>query len=194
MAQVNVERKASEERERESSRNPERANQGLVRRSNLFSSFSPFISPSDFFTMNPFRLMRRLTDEMDRTFGQGFPAGEGGESAAWAPAIEVAHSDGKFLVRAELPGLRKDDVKVEVSGENIVIQGERRREHEEHKAGFYRSERSYGSFYRAIPLPEGANADQAKAQFENGILEVTIPAPDRPQASGRQIPIESGKQ
>jgi HSP20 family molecular chaperone IbpA/Arc/MetJ-type ribon-helix-helix transcriptional regulator len=87
-----------------------------------------------------------------------------------APAVEVRERDGNLVVSAELPGLNKDDVKVEVTGDGLVIQGERKREQEEERGGVHRSERSYGSFYRSIPLPEGANIEQAKAQFNNGVL------------------------
>jgi HSP20 family protein len=139
--------------------------------------------------------MRRFTDEMDRAFENwgltrnwGFG---GGEPAFWSPAVEVFERDNNLVVHAELPGLSKDDVKVEMTDDGLVIQGERKREHEEKGEGFYRSERSYGQFYRLIPLPEGANADQATAQFENGILEVSVPVPES-QRRRRTIPIGSG--
>ena len=106
----------------------------------------------------------------DREFGNR-------ELASWAPPVEVRERDGNLLVSAELPGLNKDEVKVEVTNEGLVIQGERKREREEERGGIHRSERSYGAFYRLIPLPEGANIEQAKAKFENGVLEVQVPIP-----------------
>ena len=111
--------------------------------------------------------------------------------ASWTPAVEVRERDGQLVVSADLPGLNKDDIKVEVTGEGLVIQGERKSEHEEERGGVHRSERSYGSFYRSIPLPEGANIEQAKAQFNNGVLEVSVPIP-KAQEKTRRIPIESG--
>ena len=99
--------------------------------------------------------------------------------------------DNNLVVRAELPGLSNDDVKVKMTDEGLVIQGERKREREEKGEGWYRSERSYGQFYRLIPLPEGVNAEQAKARFENGVLEVSIPIPES-RRSRRSIPIETG--
>jgi HSP20 family protein len=129
--------------------------------------------------------MRRFTEEMER----GMPGF--GPMTAWSPAIEVSALDGKVIVRADLPGLNKEDVKVEVTDGSLVIQGERKQEHEEHKQGFHRSERMYGSFYRSIPLPKGAQVDQARAQFNNGVLEVSIPVPAE-QQQGRQIPVETG--
>jgi HSP20 family protein len=148
---------------------------------------------------NPFALMRRFAEEMDRFFEDfrlGFPrldlpwwGTEAGE-AAWSPPLEVVERGGNLVVRAELPGLTKDDVKVEVREDALAISGERRHEREEKRRGFYRSERTYGSFYREIPLPEGVDPEQAKASFKNGVLEVTVPAPPR-AAKGRRIPIEA---
>jgi HSP20 family protein len=166
---------------------------GLARRGawapSLFS-----LSPRDFFGVSPFELMRRFSEEMDRAF-EGFGLsrgwGRGGETGMWSPAVEVFERDNDLVVRAELPGLSKDDVKVEMTDEGLVIQGERRREGEEKGEGWYRSERSYGQFYRLIPLPEGANAEQAKARFENGVLEVSTPIPET-QRRRRGIPIETG--
>jgi HSP20 family protein len=80
------------------------------------------------------------------------------------------------MVRADLPGLTKEDVKVELTENLLMISGERKEEKEEKREGFYRSERSYGSFYREVPLPEGAMTEKAAATFRNGVLEITIPA------------------
>jgi HSP20 family protein len=147
---------------------------------------------------SPFALMR----EMDRLFGDfRFGRGsllprfelpwegrEGGEGA-WLPSVEVAERGGRFVVRADLPGLTKDDVKVEVRDDAICIEGERRHEREEKRKGLYRSERTYGRFYREVPLPEGIDPEQARASFKNGVLEVTMPAPPR-AAKGRRVPID----
>ena len=107
----------------------------------------------------------------------------------WSPQIEVFTRNGQFCVRADLPGLNKDDVKVDITDDALTIQGERRQEHEESREGYYRSERGYGSFYRSIPLPEGVNAEEAKANFRDGVLEITMPAPQREQRR-RQIDIK----
>jgi HSP20 family protein len=143
---------------------------------------------------SPFGVMRRFADEMDRLFDDfrtslfprlDFPKME----AAWAPPVEVSERGGQLVVRAELPGLAKKDVRVEVGEDALTIQGERRHEREEKRKGFFRSERSYGSFFRQIPLPEGIDPGSAKAVFKDGILEVTMPAPPKP-AKGRSVPIE----
>jgi HSP20 family protein len=157
---------------------------------------------------SPFSFMRRFSEEMDRLFEDfgfgpslfgptlsGFESGlqprSGFGEALWSPQIEVFQRGDQLVVRADLPGLTKDDVKVEVQEDQLVIEGERRQEHEEGRPGeaHYRSERRYGSFYRSIPLPEGVKADNANASFRNGVLEITIPAPQL-QPQGRRIEIQ----
>jgi HSP20 family protein len=145
----------------------------------------------------PFTFLRRMTEEVDRLFEglgfeQGWPRGGGGLASrgSWSPSVEMFQRGDQLVLRADLPGLTKDDVKVEVQDDELLIQGERRREHEETREGVFRSERSYGSFYRVIPLPEGAAADRAKASFKNGVLEIEIPAPSRPTSQTRRIEIE----
>ncbi len=149
----------------------------------------------DLFSMSPFALMRRLSDEMDRLFSDVPSRGESGgsqfSSAVWMPALEVRERDNNLVVSAELPGLDKNDVNVEVTDDALIIEGERKQEHSEERGGFHRSERSYGRFYRAIPLPDGVKADNAKANFRNGVLEVTIPI-DPSKQNRRRIEVQSG--
>ena len=156
-------------------------------------------------TGNPFRLLDRFSDQMDRLFDD-FGFGRSwlgprfnrsgrpwqGEMDAWSPEIEVFHRNNELVVRADLPGMTKDNVKVDVTDDSLTIQGERKREHEEEREGVYRSERSYGSFYRVIPLPEGTIADQAKATFKDGVLEVVMPAPPEQVRRGRRLDIAEG--
>jgi HSP20 family protein len=160
---------------------------------------------------SPFSFMRRFSEEMDRLFedfgfGRGWLApsfgrdlfprnfGELGQSA-WSPQVEMFEREGQLVLRADLPGLSKDDVKVEVTDDAVTISGERRSEHEEKREGYYRSERSYGSFYRSIPLPEGVNADDANATFGNGVLEITMQAPQRQiERNSRRLEIKEGNE
>jgi HSP20 family protein len=111
-------------------------------------------------------------------------------SVAWIPTLEISERDGKYLILAELPGLSPADVRVEVEDDALVLRGERQVERDATEGGIRRSERQFGFFYRRIPLPEGADPERAKAKFHDGILEITIPAPDR-QAKRRQIQIEA---
>ncbi len=147
------------------------------------------ISPQEVFSSNPFSLMRRMTEEMDRVIHEFGLERDSGNRAGWSPAIEVTERDGKYNVRAELPGLSPDDVRVEVINDALVIQGERKVEHEEKDGGVQRTERQYGLFYRSIPLPEGADTEHANAKFQNGMLEVTIPVPQQKE-NRRPIRIE----
>lgn len=135
----------------------------------------------------PFSLMRMM-DDMDRLFedfgfgrtGLGlFPSLDRAALArsAWAPQVETFRRGDKLVIRADLPGLKRDDVNVDVEDGVLRITGERKDEHEEERDGYYRTERSYGQFYRAIPLPEGMDTDQVDASFKDGVLEVTLPAP-----------------
>ena len=140
--------------------------------------------------MTPFSLFRRMTDEFDRALQPFLSADEAGATIAWTPTVEISEQDGKYRILAELPGLSPDDVRVEVEDDALVLQGERQVEREGTEGGIRRSERQFGFFYRRIPLPEGANPEQAKAQFHDGILEITVPAPDR-QTKRRQIQIEA---
>jgi len=154
---------------------------------------------------NPFTLMRRMAEDMDRLFQDfGFANAVPSISSAagardpwlharsiaqgWAPQIETLRRGDRLIIRADLPGLKRDDVKVEVDGDVLSISGERRNEREDNRDDYYRSERSYGRFYRAIPLPEGANADDINASFRDGVLEVSLPAPrDSAAARRREI-------
>jgi HSP20 family protein len=179
-------RKASEQKTNDEKAVTKRSEEGLSRQGQWDAS--SWWNPSELFS-NPFAVMRRLSEEMDRTFGRFLSRQANGESF-WSPTIEVSQSDGQLKVHADLPGLKPEDIRLEVQDDQLIIQGERKYEHEEKKKGFYRSERHYGQFYRAIPLPEGANTEQAKAQFKNGVLEISLPVPE-PKSNHREIPIES---
>lgn len=144
---------------------------------------------------SPFSLMRRMFDDMDRMFEDfGFGGlmpriGVGrGSEFVWNPQVDVLERDGKLVVRADLPGVKKEDVTVEIRDGVLYIEGERRQESEERREGFYRSERMYGAFERAIPLPDGINAEQAQARFENGVLEILLPIPQE-EAARRRVEI-----
>jgi HSP20 family protein len=135
-----------------------------------------------------------MQKEMNRVFSQAgldySGRGDGALNPDWVPATEIAYRDGNLIVSAELPGLSEKDVKVEINGDFLVIQGERKIEHEEAEGGVRRTERKYGEFYRAIALPEGADAEHARAEFQNGVLRVTIPVPQA-QSNLREIPVQT---
>jgi HSP20 family protein len=149
---------------------------------------------------SPFSFMRRFTEEMDRLFEDfGFSETQlarstGGQISSrafgrglWRPPVEVFTKDDKLVIRAELPGLNKQDVKVECMGDEVIIQGEKRSEYKEEHQGHFQSERNYGRFFRRIPLPEGTRTEGAKAVFRDGILEVTMKAPQKEKSREIQI-------
>jgi HSP20 family protein len=144
---------------------------------------------------SPLRAVQRMVDEMDRVFDDfGFgrrqwlrPSWPEMGADIWAPDVEVFQKNNELTIRADLPGLKREDVTVEITDNDVCIQGERKHEKEEEREGYYRSERGYGSFSRVIPLPEGAITEQAKANFKDGVLEITIPAPPTPK--GRRLEI-----
>jgi HSP20 family protein len=149
-------------------------------------------------SLSPFTTMRRLSEEMERMFDDVWAPRRVpslwrglGTLEHWAPDIEMFERKGELVVRADLPGLTRDDVKVEITDSELTIQGERKEEKEQKEKGYYASERSYGAFYRCVALPEGAKADEAKASFKDGVLEVTMPAPKVPERHGRQIDVKA---
>jgi HSP20 family protein len=107
----------------------------------------------------------------------------------WAPQVEVFERGNTLVVRADLPGLSRENVDVELDEDALIIRGERRNDVEDESDGLYRSERSYGSFYRAIPLPEGIDASACNASFKDGVLEVTLPKPPQQRSKAQRIDV-----
>ena len=176
-------------------RGGERRQEGALARHSVLPSLpSLLLDPLGFFDDDPFSLMRRMQREMTRVFGQAGIDGSrrSGDvlSTAWIPATEIAYRDGNLIVSAELPGLTENDVKVEVNDNFLIIHGERKMEQQENEGDVRRTERRYGEFYRAIALPEGADAQNARAEFRNGVLQVTIPVPEQ-QSNVREIPVQA---
>ena len=134
--------------------------------------------------------MRRMTEEMDRVFGEfGLSQSNKGDNV-WSPPIEVSERDGNYLVRVELAGVKPEDVKLEITDHAVMLQGERKVEREETKDGVHLTERRYGRFYRSVPLPEGAKIDEARAKLDNGVLELKVPLQEQ-RNKPRQVPIEA---
>ncbi len=148
--------------------------------------------PYDTFGFGPFALMRRMQEDIDRLFGGAWSRSgisSGSEWAEWAPAIDAFQRGNEFVVRADVPGLSRDDLTVEIGDDALTIRGERKYDHQEDREGVFRSERGYGSFCRSVALPDGVMADNAKASFKNGVLEVVMPAPPQEVRRGRRLEI-----
>ncbi|MFL5620123.1 MAG: Hsp20/alpha crystallin family protein [Gemmatimonadaceae bacterium] len=156
----------------------------------------------------PFSLMRRMAEDMDRImedFGFGPSLGiapllssssglgrgtSSTQTGVWAPQLETFRRGDKLVVRADLPGLRKEDVNVEVDDGVLTITGHRAEEQVDDRDDYYRSERSYGQFFRALPLPDGVTGDQCEATFNNGVLEVTLPLPKEQERKAKRIEVK----
>lgn len=143
---------------------------------------------------NMFNNMMRFAEELNPFFGferrpllRHLPAAM---TAPWKPTMEVLFANGALVVRAELPGVDKDAVKVEIVKGALTIQGDRKYEKEVTEKGYFTTECAYGTFYRQIALPEEAKINEAKAIFKNGVLEVTIPAPALEKEVPRQLEIK----
>jgi len=142
---------------------------------------------------SPFGLLHDMSSEMSRLFNT-FPfardfGGWEGDGGMLVPQVDVLRRGDDLVVRADLPGLSKDDISVDVTDNALTIRGERRDERKEEREGYYLHERSEGSFYRSIPLPDGTDLDSADARFENGVLEVRMRAPQDETKKGRRIEI-----
>jgi len=130
--------------------------------------------------LSPFRGFMDVQGEMDRLFNEmlGGLAGRTGrrrqEPAVWAPAIDAFSRDGNLVIRAELPGVKQEDVDITLSNGVLTISGQSKDEHEEQRGGYYVRERRTGSFRRSVTLPEGTDESKVHARFENGVLEVTV--------------------
>jgi HSP20 family protein len=170
------------------------------------SSPSPRSTPSrwqgqgNYASSGPFGLMRQMQDDVDRWFGRfGFSSPTNwltqtaGTAADWAPAIDAFQRGNEFVIRADLPGMNRTDLSVEVGDDAVTIRGERKHEIEEDRDGVFWSERSYGSFSRVVPIPPAAIGESAKATFTNGVLEVVMSAPSQEARRGRKIDISGSR-
>jgi len=142
----------------------------------------------------PFREMSTLQNEMNRLFNTVFetpsPSNGGSTLRRWMPAMDLVETDDHFVLRADLPGMTEDDVKIEFDDGTLTVSGERKAEHESKNEGYYRVERAFGSFSRSLTLPQGIDAEAVTANFENGVLEVRIPKPE--ERKPRRIEIGGG--
>lgn len=127
----------------------------------------------------PAREVDSLQSEVNRVFDAFFGNAAGTRARRWVPAADLVETEDHLVLRADLPGLSRDDVEIEIKDGVLTVAGERRADHEEKSEGFYRVERSFGRFSRSMTLPDGIDADTIAAEFDDGVLEVRIPKPER---------------
>jgi HSP20 family protein len=130
----------------------------------------------------PFRELSTLQNEMNRLFNTVFdapsPANGGSTLRRWMPAMDLVETADHFVLRADLPGMSQDDVKIEFEDGTLTVSGERKAEHESKNEGYYRVERAFGAFSRSLTLPQGIDPEAVTANFENGVLEIRVPKPE----------------
>jgi HSP20 family protein len=139
----------------------------------------------------PFEDLANLHEEMERLFGRALTpwrhlAGNG--KGAWTPSVDIVEEKDRILVRADLPGVKQDDIEAEVSDGVLTIRGERKSETESKEGKVYRMERSYGSFLRSFTLPAGVDEGSVQATYKNGVLEITLPR--REEARAKKVKVE----
>jgi HSP20 family protein len=136
----------------------------------------------------PFTELERMRDEFERMWAPF--GGRVGLAPAETrmPAVDMLERNGNLVVRAEMPGLRREEIEVTVTPDTLTIQAEHRQEEGKAEETYYRKERAYRKFYRALPLPTGVKTAEAKATFEDGVLEITLPKAPAPGA--RKVVIE----
>jgi HSP20 family protein len=138
----------------------------------------------------PFRDLVSIQDEMNRLFDDFFGrpmVRSGWTEGVWSPSVDVSENKDNVVIKAEIPGMTKDDVKISIQDNVITLKGEKKQEKEEKDANYHRIERSYGSFCRSFTLPTAVKADKIKATYKDGVLNVTLPKTE--EVKPKEIPI-----
>jgi HSP20 family protein len=136
----------------------------------------------------PFEGLTRWFDDIDTWFDTGFFTEL--PERMWRPAIDVEEKDGTYLVRADLPGMKKKDIHVELRDGYLTLRGERNSEHEENRDNYHRIERTHGTFERSLRLPEGVTEKDIHAKYKDGVLELTIPAPKVEEQKTTEVKVD----
>ena len=140
---------------------------------------------------DPIRDLDSLQTDMNRLFDRFFEGGRangnGGAVRRWIPAMDLVESEDNLVLRADLPGMKEEDVEIEIKDGVLTVSGERKAEHEQKGEGFHRVERAFGRFSRSLQLPDGIDAGKVAASFEDGVLEVKVPKPEQTKPTRVQI-------
>ena len=142
--------------------------------------------------IDPFALLRRRMDDMFEGFLHGFDLRPfEARSGVFSPSIDIVENDKDIRISAELPGMEEKDIDVSLSRDSLTIKGEKKEEKEDKGKGYYRMERSYGSFSRTLPLPSEIDQDKVKATFKKGVLTVTLPKTEKAIKETKKIDIKT---
>jgi HSP20 family molecular chaperone IbpA len=147
----------------------------------------------------PVGMMRKMSDEMDQLFERvlgrpmAFRFGHGGMANKWIPQIDITQQDKQLIIYAALPGVKKENIKIEIREGKLILEGERKEAAQQQisNQGYRKVELSAGAFYRMIPLPEGVDENQSTASLQDGILEIRLLLKEQPQQQGKQLEIKS---
>ncbi len=141
---------------------------------------------------DPFRELEDVSNRLNRVFGRPLSRMEPNEMftvADWTPSADISETETAYLIKAEIPGVNKEDVKVTIQDGMLTIQGERKMEKEEKDKKFHRIERSYGSFMRSFRVPDDADESAVKAEFKDGVLNVTLSKTAKPKPKSINVSV-----
>ena len=142
---------------------------------------------------NPSRELEEMSDRLNRMFNrQDLPQANAKETmvvADWAPSVDISETDGEYQIKAEIPDVKKEDVKVTLEDGVLTIQGERKHEKEEKGKKYHRIERSYGSFVRSFTLPDLVDEEKVKAEFKDGVLNLQLPKSEKAKPKAIEVKV-----
>jgi len=142
---------------------------------------------------NPFRELEEMSERLNRIFGRPDATHSNGKEmlmvADWIPLVDISETDGEFEIRAELPEVRKEDLKVTLEDGVLTLQGERRQEHEERGRKIHRSERPYGRFVRSFSIPDVVDDTKMRAEFKNGVLYLRLPKSEKAKPRAIEVKV-----
>lgn len=142
---------------------------------------------------DPFRELQDMSQRLNQIFARPFDGLGGGREmltvAEWSPAVDVSETDSEYVIKAELPEVKKEDVKVTMEEGVLTLEGERKQEKEEKGKRYHRIERSYGSFMRSFELPDNVDTSKAKAEFKDGMLTLSLPKTEKPKSKALEIKV-----
>jgi HSP20 family protein len=159
---------------------------------NKLTKWDPFNAP---FSWNPFRELEEMQNRWSSFFGLRLPFLRGPAEAeemtltTWTPRVDIAEDDKEYVISVELPGMKKEEVKVSVEDRVLSISGERKSEKEEKGKKYHRIERTYGAFMRSFTIPEGASGEKLAADFRDGILKVHLPKEESAKAKAIEVKV-----
>lgn len=142
---------------------------------------------------NPFRELEDVSNRLNTLFGRlPVSTGAGQEMLAvtdWTPIVDISETDKAYLIKGEIPGVKKEDVKVTIEDGMLTVRGERHQEKEDKGEKFHRVERCYGSFMRSFRLPDDADESTVKAEFKDGIISITLPKSEKAKNKPKEIEV-----